>query len=737
MLGIKSPSQEKPRLNRPSAVLSHDEQLQLSGNQAGVREPNQFAGSKTLQTNDLEHAVAEINDTKPGARHWLLNALVRAHAVGAEKLEPSRMLTLDQAWATATHALGWSEAQVAEVVGKQLRLKSADLDVCQPSALKLVPERLIRQYAVLPLRQNNHAIFVATSDPTNLDCEQTLQFASGRTPVFEVAGPVAIRAALAQRFASDDVVQELLHRLDPGAGDVRVVDDTEPEAMRAEELDATPIVQLVNTVLHEAARRNASDVHIEPGPQGGMVRLRIDGVLHPLVTIPLAVLSRVVSRLKVMARLDIADRVRPQDGRARVEIDGRNYDLRLSTIPLRDCEKAVVRLLDSSRSVQLAELRFPPLERERFQQLLGQRDGIVLVTGPTGSGKTTTLYAALRQLHTGKLNISTVEDPIEYELPGVAQMQVDAKRGVTFASALRALLRQDPDVILVGEIRDLETATIAVQASMTGHLVLATLHTNDAASAPQRLLDLGLDAPTLAASLRGVIAQRLLRQPCPRCNARGCTHCDQTGYRGRLPVMEILTMTPPLQRELARGADVTRFAELAAREGMRTMSSVALDRVRSGETTIEEVERVLGDPRATTATSAPSGLAAPRRALVTDDDPENRFLARTLLESMGFAVTEAEDGLMALDAVAADPGLNLIMLDLDMPRLDGRDTLRRLKANHSTAAVPVVVLTGSESSVDELHAMDHGAEDYIRKPLDPTRFLARVRAVMRRTGGAV
>src|SRR5438552_4641942 len=315
-------------------------------------------------------------------------------------------------------------------------------------------------------------------------------------------------------------------------------------------------------------------------------------------------LNFIVSRINVLGKLDIADRIRPQDGRSRVTIDGKFIDLRISTVSTRESEKAVIRILRPENTKQLEEVGITPRELARLRQLLNCRDGIVVVTGPTGSGKTTTLYSAIREIASGDINISTVEDPVEYELPGITQIQVDPKRGVTFANSLRALLRQDPDVIFVGEIRDTETAQIAAQAAMTGHLVLATMHTNDAMATVARLLDLGLDRQTIAATLRGTLAQRLLRRVCPDCaqpligslteeeealgarygvlplsRAVGCKRCGNTGYRGRLPLIEVAVITPTLADMIAGGATANALQRAAVAQGMAPLRDVAVARV--------------------------------------------------------------------------------------------------------------------------------------------------------------
>jgi CheY-like chemotaxis protein/Tfp pilus assembly ATPase PilU len=447
--------------------------------------------------------------------------------------------------------------------------------------------------------------------------------------------------------------------------------------------------------------------------------------------------------------------MRPQDGGARVQVDGKAYDLRISTVPTRDAEKAVIRILDPSGSQRLEDLGMATPELTRFRQLLGHRDGMVVVTGPTGSGKTTTLYAAIRELATGKINIMTVEDPVEYELASITQLQVDPKRGVTFASALRAILRQDPDVIFVGEVRDLETAEIAVQASVTGHLVLATLHTNDAVGVFPRLVDLGLSKVSLAGALRGVMAQRLLRRLCEKCRveiggalteaelqlsrrhgvrprnrAAGCEDCGGTGYRGRIAVSDVLINSPELQNVVLGGGGPVDLERAAVAGGMRSMRVAALEMVADGVTTLDEVDRVLGgaaaEPKlAATAPDQP-------RVLLVDDDAVVRRLGRTLLEKNGFEISEVSDGVTALELLARDPEYSLVVLDLSMPGMSGLEVLRHVRRTASIASLPVVVLTGSDEQASEAEIMDAGADDYIQKPIDPARFVARVKAVLRR-----
>ena len=450
-------------------------------------------------------------------------------------------------------------------------------------------------------------------------------------------------------------------------------------------------------------------------------------------------------------------------------------------------------------------------EIARIRGALSTRDGIFIVTGPTGSGKTTTLYGALQEISTEEVNIMTVEDPVEYELPGLTQIQVERKQGMTFASALRAILRQDPDVIFIGEIRDRETAEIAAQASLTGHLVLATLHTNDAVGSIRRFIDLGLDAATVSATLRASLAQRLVRKVCVHCaeridgdptsrekvlqeqfgrsgvvRAKGCDRCVNQGYWGRIPVTEFLTSTPALVSLILGGASSYELQRQAEQDGMHTLLSSALDRLSAGETTLEEVERVIGTgsskgtqttpvpaeavaeleqpadlraevdgavseaiplrivtPEATPASAPVSAPDAPSDAqsdaqsdaphiLLVDDDGTIRSLARGLLENLDYKVSESTDGSEALVRLAKGERFSLVVLDLDMPNLGGREVLRAVRQSSATAHLPVVVLTGSQDSNAGIELLEQGADDYIRKPIDPARFQLRVKAALRR-----
>jgi general secretion pathway protein E len=357
-----------------------------------------------------------------------------------------------------------------------------------------------------------------------------------------------------------------------------------------------PIIRMLNALLTQAARDGASDIHIEPYERHSSVRFRVDGTLREVVQPNRALHAALISRLKIMAELDIAEKRLPQDGRISLRLGTRAIDVRVSTLPSAHGERAVLRLLDKSESkLSLEAIGMQGETLARLEQLIAQPHGIILVTGPTGSGKTTTLYAALQRLDAAHLNIMTVEDPIEYELPGIGQTQVNARIELTFAKALRAILRQDPDVIMIGEIRDFETAQIAIQASLTGHLVLATLHTNDAASAVTRLTDMGVEPFLLASSLLGVLAQRLVRKLCTHCHGAGCAHCGQTGYQGRTGIYELLLADDAIRAQVHRQAAESEIRAHALQGGMVLMRDDGERLVRDGITSREELLRVTRD----------------------------------------------------------------------------------------------------------------------------------------------
>ncbi len=520
-----------------------------------------------------------------------------------------------------------TDRALLEAVCARFRMKVADLDASSPLARDMVPEALARRYRVVPLSVTDHVLEVATSDPTDMDCERAIGFASGRKVRFLLASPADIAVRIESLYHSESQAASAIGRILENVADkyeVQALPDSGDDGEIGDLSDTgsdRPVIKLVDFVIAEAVTSRASDIHLEPEESGIYVRYRIDGVLRQTLELPRAAGVPLVSRVKIMSGMDIADRLRPQDGRARVVVNGKQVDLRVSTLPASHGEKVVIRILDPASTVMSFEaMGMNPDEHDRLQRLLQMREGVVLVTGPTGSGKTTTLYTALRQVaQRGGVNVVTVEDPVEYRLPGIVQVQVNEKAGLTFAAALRSILRQDPDVVLVGEIRDRETAGIAVQASLTGHLVFSTLHTLDAASSVTRLVDVGVESYKIAAALKGIVAQRLVRRLCRACcrpaevpvaprlrrwfpdgsrlnAAVGCAECGDTGYRGRIAVLEVLLVDGEVERRIAANEPVDRVLEAARANGMQSLWESGVRHALAGTTSVEELLRVLDVP---------------------------------------------------------------------------------------------------------------------------------------------
>ena len=692
------------------------------------------------------------------AVHWLVRIAERAGLGASERIDVPAGAPIQDAWSVVIRGYHIDEPELARLVASYYRLEVASFKTADPNAALLLPEAMCRKHHIFPLYDDDRHVAIATCDPTDVEMERAVGFSTGKTAMFQVASPNMIQDALDGRFSPERQVESLLGSLEAEmdeADAVKLVEEMGPEAVSEDDIRATPVVKLTNLIITDGIAQGASDIHIEPGRKIGSVRYRVDGVLRKHMDLPMSALNRVISRIKILSKLDIADRLRPQDGKARVRIRNLHYDLRVSTLPAAGSEKCVIRILDSSASLTLDDLDLPGEELERLRSLLTHRDGVVVITGPTGSGKTTTLYGALRELADGKINIMTVEDPIEYDLPAITQTQVETKQGMTFGGALRAILRQDPDVILIGEIRDQETVHVAAQAAMTGHLVLATVHANDAVSAVGRMADMGLPHPTIAQTLRGALAQRLLRRVCSTCaepvrgaltpdeqrlterhgiepvvRAVGCSECGFSGYRGRIPIVEVMVAGPRFAAAVEQRKSHATLQRVAQQGGMRDMHAVALDSVRLGKTTLVEVERVLGQA---IDDEGEEEVAGPPKLLVVDDDADARLLVRTLMEKEGFVVSEAKDGYEALDILKVDPEFQVVILDLLMPGMNGREVLQQIRSSVDTAALPVLIRTGTGTERDETELLMAGADDFIPKTADPERLLARVRAVLRRS----
>ena len=646
-------------------------------------------------------------------------------------------------------------------------------------AVLLVPEKVCRRHSLVPLRLQGEALEVAMSCPLDIDALADVQAVSGREPIPLYCLPEQTEALINEVYRPENLVFDLIERLDE-KGKVEIVEGGDDAAERDSEDDAvrTPVIRLVNAILSRAARMRASDIHIEHDELSSHVRLRVDGLLRNVMTVPRHIATGpVVSRIKIMADLDISDHRRPQDGRAKVRVDGNELGLRVSVLPTNFGEKVVIRILDPRvAAVPFEKLGFSPDVSTRLAAISGLSQGIVLVTGPTGAGKTTTLYSILNLLKTPDSNLVTIEDPIEYKLDGINQVQVREKQGLTFASVLRSVLRQDPDVIMLGEIRDQETAVTAFQAALTGHLVLTTLHTNDTVSAVTRLGDMGVERFKVASGLLAITAQRLVRRLCKDCRlpledssidanlraafeaqgipprlwkADGCPKCEKTGHKGRLLLVEFLEVTEAFRERIVAGdgeSDLRRYALSSG--SLHSLRADALRRVAEGETSVEEIlphvtlnEQSAAPEPAAPAPSAPATSApvpskapasgAPARILLCDDDKAIRLILRKAFEGEGWSVEEAVDGEQALDKMGgAVP--DVLVLDLGMPKLDGYGVIKGLREGLGIVDLPILILTASSDDQSQEQALNLGADDFVTKPFKPSLVTARVKAILRR-----
>jgi type IV pilus assembly protein PilB len=706
-----------------------------------------------------------------------------ARAVEARAAHPS---TLGRALASLGLA---DESVVAATIASALHLEHLEGEppVVGENIAALLPAEFCRKRGVVPLSFNGQVLRLAVSDPMDDSVLQDVRFKTGRKTVAVVVTQTWLDRLCRRVYPEEDATgYDMLGSADP-TGEVEPSDEGEYDlvdpATLAKGTQLPPIVRLVNLILSDAASAGASDVHIEPQEGALQVRQRVDGLLHDVLTIPHHLQDQTISRLKIISGMDIAERRKPQDGRSRLRFEGRRIDLRVSTLPTQFGEKIVIRLLNSDRSITpLDQIGLTPDNLRLMQSFLSRAQGMILVTGPTGSGKTSTLYTALNSIKSSSNNIITLEDPIELQLRGVNQIQINPKAGVTFAGGLRSILRQDPNVILVGEIRDQETADIALQAAQTGHLLLSTLHTNDAPATVTRLFDLGVQPFLVASSILGIVAQRLVRRPCPSCAvperpsaetiekaggvsrlpvdghwviARGCPKCLQTGAKGRIAIHEVLEVNDEVRDLIAGRATEQAIRRAARRCGMRSMFEDGLEKSAQGLTTLEEVLRVVSpdessEPTARTQASevAPGSGPAPvapvsgpvgdprqnpdhRRVLVVEDSPTVSSVVKYFLELDGFEVFIAGDGRVGLEmALREHP--DLIVSDVNMPAMGGVEMVKALRVDPRMSDVRILMLTSDASVECETEVLAAGADDYIVKPVEPRRLAARVKVLLAR-----
>ena len=509
------------------------------------------------------------------------------------------------------------ETEVTKMLARQYRMPAVDLSRFEVDAkiLKMIPPDLAMKYTVLPLKREGRTLTVAISDPNNVAAIEDIKFIT-RCDIFPViAGEYTLRNALERYYAQSDAQLQTLLKDIEEESDLEVVEEETDEEVKAQDLaDDAPVVKLINAILTDAVKRGASDIHVEPFEHEMRVRYRVDGALHEVMKPPIKMRAALTSRLKIMAMLNIAERRVPQDGRIKLKFGSKVIDYRVSTLPVLFGEKIVLRILDKGNlTLDLQKFGFEAKAEADLLKAILNPYGMVLVTGPTGSGKTTTLYSALSRINTIDVNIMTAEDPVEYNLMGINQVLVRNEVGMTFAAALKAFLRQDPNIIMVGEIRDLETGSIAIKAALTGHLVLSTLHTNDAPSTITRMVDMGIEPFNVASAVNLIVAQRLVRRICKDCKSeheytteemhafgidkkvgpffkgQGCDTCAGSGYKGRQGLYEVMALSSAVRRGILKGSSTEELRDLAVSEGMLTLRMDGMMKVKKGVTTLDEV----------------------------------------------------------------------------------------------------------------------------------------------------
>ncbi|MFC1838721.1 ATPase, T2SS/T4P/T4SS family [Thermodesulfobacteriota bacterium] len=694
-----------------------------------------------------------------------------------QKIEKKRLgqMLIDMGVAT--------DEAIASALATQLQIPLFNLkDTDIPKTIiDIIPADMAERDLLVPVKLNNNNLLVVMANPTDFNSIKDLRFATGMNIEVAVTTQEDILDALDIYYPKKDLENALNAgpSIDKG---LEVIPEAKVEEKNTHSLmnlsDRPPVIRLTNAILSDAIKLKASDIHIEPQQAEVLVRYRVDGTLREILKLGKHIHLPLVSRLKVISGMDISIKRKPQDGRTRVKWEENSYDLRLSSIPTSYGEKVTIRILDQSQaSVKLEDIGFSEKNLEIFTQSATRPQGIILVTGPTGSGKSTTLFACLGKLKSPAVNIVTVEDPVEYDMQGINQVQVNNEAGITFASGLRSILRQDPDIVMIGEIRDSETASTAFQAANTGHLVLSTLHTNDAASTVTRLFDLDIKPFLISSALICIVAQRLVRRICDKCKipdpkgfemakkflphlaqkgdsvfwkGEGCDICQFTGYSGRTGIHEILAITGSLKNLLSKDVTAVELKNAAVKDGFQTMTIDGIEKCLQGITSAQEVFRV-APPEIDDAVKIDSeeilvnydeeideilstlpsvSSIRPKKILIAEDNELTLQLMTDVLEYENYNVITATNGLEAIKLVMREVP-DLIISDLMMPKMNGLALTTRLKTQLNTRFIPVIILTSKDDVETEIKLLDAGADDYIVKPVNHKKLLARIKKFLR------
>lgn len=688
-----------------------------------------------------------------------------------------------------------TDDDICRALSHQLGIPRAGLasKTISPKVLGLIPPVFCYKKHVVPLGFKDKFLWVAMADPMDYETIRDMDFLTGcRTkPAIEKDGVII---DFLMRYHSPPLeAQDFFQATkDPTADMIQVMetidDQDDISFVNLERAAKSGVIrQLTNGIIANAIKLRASDIHIEPQEDEVIVRFRVDGIMQDVMSYTKTAHPTSISRIKIMANLNITERRTPQDGRARIQVMERPFDLRISCLPTYYGEKIVIRVLEARLTMPLESLGMTGPELTRFKGLLKRPQGLILITGPTGSGKTTTLYSALGYIFSPKINIVTIEDPVEYSLPGINQVPVNTATGMTFAKGLRSLLRQDPDVVMIGEIRDEETAAIAFQAAQTGHLVLSTLHTNDAVTAVTRLENMGIEPFWMVSSLLCVIAQRLVRKihtPCSRPNpvpeeilsrfpredsadfkrGKGCVACKGSGYSGRLGIYEMFVLDREIQKMIVTHAQREDILAAARQSGMKSMTEDGFQKALAGLTTLEEVIRIappmeqqmvqtvspgqasspssesslpksleqIARPEAKVMTSLEQrqSCSLKNRILLVDDDEAIRIFIQKILTTEFFEVMGVSNGRDGLIQAFEDPP-DLILVDFKMPGMNGIDFIEKLKTHSRVSKIPIIMLTASQAEETEVKALTMGADDWINKPIHRERLLARIKRLLK------
>ncbi|MCX5782234.1 MAG: ATPase, T2SS/T4P/T4SS family [Elusimicrobia bacterium] len=648
----------------------------------------------------------------------------------------------------------------------EMPIVSLDGEVFDKKVIKAFPYEKAKRYGVLPLRKEDGKTILAMSDPQDIDAIDVSSSLTGSQIVPVLATKEDINKFTEKVYDSDESLYDLLKNAVVGSKMEAVSGRDEGRGDKGgnggDGADASPMVRLVEFIFVDAVNNRASDIHIEPQSEYSSVRYRIDGELRNIVKIPAGLHGFLVRRIKIISNLDITEERKAFDGKSVIMINKEKVDIRISIIPSYYGEKVVLRILGRMHAgVNLDGIGFEGKDLEKFREEIKRPQGMILVTGPTGSGKTSTLHAAISEVKNEARNIITIEDPVEYLVEGVTQIQVNAKKDITFVNGLKSILRQDPDVIFVGEIRDLDTAQIAFRAALTGHMVFSTLHTNSAVACITRLRDLGLELYLLASSVNLVLAQRLVKTICPHCREKytpqedllkqykiyldvykakefyhgsGCSKCGFRGFYGRTAICEMVIFTDGIRSLVSKGASETEIVKKARDEGMRTLVEAGIEKVIRGITTLEEVAQLLDLPIKEECLKEDVRQEVKREKpliLIADDENDLRLILAQRLIDAGYDVLQAIDGREAV-RLATMEAPDIIVTDLMMPIMDGISAVKELRANLETAGIPIIMLTAKQDKESEIEGFDAGADDYITKPYDKDRLFKRIEILIKR-----